>query len=430
MSAARPWRVVFWLIFVCSYAGNQFTPLLLMYKQVDHYSTTVVNEFLGVYVFGLAPALLLSGALSDRHGRKPLMYAGTCAALLASTFLAFSEYGTAGIFVGRWFAGVTVGVAMAVGNSWLKELSQAPYDPTADVQSGARRASLAFTLGSAVGALVAGLIAQLSDLGAWLPFVIHIAVAAPFLWLIRRVPETSRTGGARGSFWNQFRIPAAGHRRFRRVVLVAAPWIFGGAAIAYGYVPVLLADASGEWGLGYATLLTCVTLVVAALVQPAAKRLDTPSSARGLVACLAATVVGLAVVVAAVALDSLVLGVVASVAIGVAIGIGLVSSLLEVQRIADPEDLAGLTGVFYAVSYCGFLAPAVLSALSGWVAVPVLLGVLVVLAVLTTVALLRAYRSHLPTGHGRWPLGSDGNDGSDSSDGNDGGSVAGGDPVP
>ncbi|BDZ41816.1 MFS transporter [Paraoerskovia sediminicola] len=397
-AARKPWLVVFWLIFICSYAGNQFTPLLLLYKQVQNYSTTVVNEFLGIYVFGLAPALLLAGSLSDRHGRKPLMYAGTVAAILASVSLAFSEYGTTGIFVGRWFAGATVGIAMAVGNSWLKELSEGPYDLAADPQAGARRASLAFTLGSAVGALVAGLIAQFSSMGEWLPFVIHVVVTLPFLVILRSVPETSTTGGTQGPLWNQLKIPAAGHKRFTHVVLVASPWLLGGAAIAYGYLPVLLSDASGDWGLGYATLLTVLTLVVAALVQPFAKRLDSPDSARGLVACLAVTVVGFSLVVVAVARDSLVLGVVAAVVVGVAIGFGLVSSLLEVQRIAEPEDLAGLTGVFYAVSYCGFLVPAILSSLSQWVPVTVLLSVLVALAVLTTFVLLANYRKHLPTG--------------------------------
>ncbi|PJJ70420.1 putative MFS family arabinose efflux permease [Sediminihabitans luteus] len=392
----RPWVVVFALVFVCSYAGNQFTPLLLLFKDVQHYSTTVVNEFLGVYVFGLAPALLLAGALSDRYGRRPLMLVATLSAVLASGFLAFSAHGVALILLGRWFAGVTVGVAMAVGTAWIKELSEGPYDPGADLQAGARRASLAFTLGSALGALVAGAIAQLTDLGEWLPFVIHALLALPFVWLVTRVPETATTGGVAGPLRRQLRIPAAGHRRFVRVVVPAAPWLFCGAAVAYGYLPVLLGDAAGEWGLGYATLLTVTTLVVAALVQPLAKRVDTPSSARGLVVCLAAMAVGLGAVVAAVVADSLVVGLVAAAMVGVAFGIGIVSSLLEVQRIAGPADLAGLTGVFYAVAYAGFLAPAVLSALSGWVAVPVLLGALVVLAALTAVAVLAAYRRHLP----------------------------------
>ena len=40
----------------------------------------------------------------------------------------------------------------------------------------------------------------------------------------------------------------------------------------------------------------------------------------------------------------------------------LVGGLMEVQRIAGPDDLAGLTAVFYSLSYVGFFVPAVLAA--------------------------------------------------------------------
>ncbi|GII57841.1 MFS transporter [Planotetraspora thailandica] len=392
----RHWMVVFGVIFVCSWCGNQFSPLLLLYKQHDHYSALIVNAFLGVYVFGLAPALLLSGALSDRHGRRPVMFAGIVTAVLASVCLSFSAAGPGGIFAGRLLAGITVGTAMAVGNSWLKELSQPPHDRRADTGAGARRASLAFTLGSAAGALVAGLVAQLSPWGEELPFIVHIAITLPFVWLLWKAPETSTSGGEPGPLYAQFRIPAAGHRRFTRVVLVAAPWIFASAALAYGYVPVLLAGVTGKWGLGYATALTVVALGVAALIQPVAKRIDSPSSARGLVVCLGTVAAALVVGALAVQWSSVWLGMLASVVFGAGIGVGLVSGLLEVQRIASPRDLAGLTGVFYAVAYAGFLSPTVLAAVTPPFSTVALFAGLAVLALVCMLMLLRAYRRHLP----------------------------------
>lgn len=388
--------LVFWLIFVCSWCGNQFSPLLLLYKQHDHYSVLIVNAFLGVYVIGLAPALLLSGALSDRHGRRPVMFAGTVTAVFASVCLSFSAFGPIGIFAGRLLAGITVGTAMAVGNSWLKELSQPPHDRRADAGAGARRASLAFTLGSAAGALVAGLVAQLSPWGEELPFVLHIGITLPFVWLLWKAPETSTSGGEPGPLRAQFRIPAAGHLRFTRVVLIAAPWIFASAALAYGYMPVLLAGVTGAWGLGYATALTVIALGMAALVQPVAKRIDSPSSARGLVVCLGTVAAGLIVATLAVQSLSLWIGMLASTVLGAGIGIGLVSGLLEVQRIASPRDLAGLTGVFYAVAYAGFLTPTVLAAVTPPFSTVALFSGLAVLAVISGLMLLAAYRKHLP----------------------------------
>ncbi|WP_313545497.1 MFS transporter [Leifsonia aquatica] len=394
--AGSPWRGVFAVMFICSWCGNQFSPLLLMYKDVQHYSELTVNMFLGVYVLGLAPALLVAGALSDRHGRRPLMLAGVITAMLASAALALGALGPVPIYVGRLLSGITVGIAMAVGTSWMKEVSSSRFEPGVDGAAGARRASLAFTLGSAAGALVAGGIAQFTAFGEELPFVVHIALTLPLAWIVLRIPETATTGGERGPLLAQLRIPAAGHKRFRRVVLVAAPWIFAAAALAYGYLPVLLGAETGGWGLGYATLLTVIALGVASLVQPIAKRLHSVSSARGLVAALATIGGGLIVLTGAVVSRSLVLGVVAAVILGAGMGIALVSGLLEVQRIAKPRDLAGLTGVFYAVAYAGFLVPTIMAALTPPLSTVGLFLALIVLAGLSAAALLASYTKHLP----------------------------------
>ncbi|GIT81616.1 MFS transporter [Leifsonia sp. LS1] len=395
-SSRAPWRLVFAVMFVCSWCGNQFSPLLLMYKDVQHYSELTVNMFLGVYVLGLAPALLIAGALSDRHGRRPLMFAGVLSAMLASGALALGELGPVPIYVGRLLSGITVGIAMAVGTSWMKEVSSPRFEPGVDRAAGARRASLAFTLGSAAGALVAGGIAQFTVFGEELPFVVHIALTLPLAWAVLRIPETATSGGERGPLLAQLRIPAAGHKRFRRVVLVAAPWIFAAAALAYGYLPVLLGDRTGEWGLGYATVLTVVALGVASLVQPIAKRLHSVSSARGLVAALITIGAGLVILTGAVVTRSLLLGLLAAVVLGAGMGIALVSGLLEVQSIATPRDLAGLTGMFYAVAYAGFLVPTIMAALTPPLSTIGLFLALIALAALSSLALLASYSKHLP----------------------------------
>lgn len=392
----RAWKGAFGALFVCSWAGNQFSPLLLLYKDLDGYTAVMVNGFLGVYVLGLVPALLLAGALSDRHGRRPVMFAGTLFALATSTVLALGVLGPVPIFLGRLLAGVTVGTAMAVGTSWLKELSQAPFDSTADPGAGARRASMAFALGSGLGAAVAGVLAQWGPWPEVLPYLLHLVVTVPFVFFVRRIPETSTRGGLGGPLRKQVRVPAAAHRRFRRVVVVTAPWIFGVAALAYGYTPVLLQQQTRGFGVAYATCLTVVALSVAALVQPAAKRLDSVDSARGLVVALAVLTASVVCVGVTTIMGSLWLGVVSAAVAGVGIGIGLSSGLLEVQRIADPHELAGLTGVFYAIAYIGFLAPTVMSFVIPPFTPFDLFAGLVGLGLLCTATVLVNYRKHLP----------------------------------
>ena len=49
--------------------------------------------------------------------------------------------------------------------------------------------------------------------------------------------------------------------------------------------------------------------------------------------------------------------------LGLAYGICVVAGLILVQAIAEPDDLAGITGVYYSLAYSGFLLPTVLAAL-------------------------------------------------------------------
>ncbi|GAA4168168.1 MFS transporter [Gryllotalpicola koreensis] len=392
---SRVWLGLWGAVLVCSWGGNQFSPLLLMYENRDHYSALTVNVFLGVYVLGLAPALLISGSLSDRHGRRPVMLIGIAAAIAGSALLALGPLGPGFLAAGRLLSGITVGVAMSVGNAWIKELSGAPYG-NADRGAGARRAALAFTLGSGGGAVVAGLLAQWGPLPQILPFLLHIAVTLPFAFVIARLPETQRGGGVAGPWWRQLAIPSAGHRRFLRVVAVAAPWIFAAAGIGYGYLPTALRGVTGSWGLVFATAATAVALGTSSLMQPIAKRLHSADSARGLSSAVLVIVVGLAVVAVAIWQQSVWIGLVANLLLGAGIGIALVSGLLEVQAIAGPKDLAGLTGVFYAIAYAGFLTPALIAAVAGFAPVLVILAVIVGIGLVSWVALLVASRKHLP----------------------------------
>lgn len=395
-SRVRPWTLVLGAVFVCAWSGNQFSPMLLLYEHREHYSATTVTLFLGVYVLGLAPALVIAGAVSDHSGRRRPMMCGLWFGIAGSILLALGEIGSVPIYLGRLLVGMSVGTAMAVGTSWLKEVSQTPFDTISDHGAGARRASAAFTLGSAAGALVAGCIAQWGPWPEVLPYVLHVAVAAPFLWLIRRAPETVDATTNPVPIRQRMSVPSARHRRFLRVVLVCGPWLFIACGLSYGYQPVLLATSTGGLGLAYATALSVIALVSGAVVQPVAKRIDTASSARGIVVAMVTLAAGLLVMMGAVEVGSWPVGIVASVVFGCGFGIGLVSGLLEVQRLAPPRDLAKLTGIFYAVAYLGFIAPTVLAALTPPFTTMELLVAMLVLLIVSLVLVLIGYRRHLP----------------------------------
>jgi hypothetical protein len=323
------------------------------------------------------------------------MLLGVGATVIGSTLLAMGELGVGWLAAGRLFSGIGVGVAMAVGTSWMTELSRPPYQLNAPDGAGARRSAVVFGAGSAVGAMIAGLFAQWGPLPEVLPFVIHVVVAAPLLVVVTRTPETQTTGRAGLSLWRRLRIPGVRHKRFVSVIFIFAPWLFASAAIGYGYLPTQLL-ATGSFGLVFATAASIVALTTSSLIQPFARWVHSDNSARGLIVAVAFISGGLALVTLSIEMQSIALGIASSFILGAGIGIGGVSGLLEVQRIAGPRDLAGLTGVFYALAYTGFLLPVLIAALAVHVPVPVILWVLAGLAALTGVALAVSSRKHLP----------------------------------
>ncbi|MBN9111226.1 MAG: MFS transporter [Pseudonocardia sp.] len=387
----RAWLAVAAAMFCCGWGGNQFTPLLIMYRDAAGYSVLTVDAFLGAYVVGVVPTLLLAGRLCARRGRRPLMLAGTAASLLASVLLALGETGPVPIFAGRFATGTAVAIAMAVGSTWVKELSEPPYDDV-PAGTGARRAALSLTLGFGLGAGVAGVLAQWGPLPMELPYIVHGVLTVVALTLLSRAPET--VPGGTGTHVPPLR--AARHPRFLRVVLPMAPWIFGSAGVAYAIMPQLVGDRLGSWGLAYSTLLTVATLLTGAAVQPIAKRLDRRTDARAVVMSMIVMSGGLAFSVVAAVERSPWLALGAAIVLGAAYGVAVVAGLLEIQRLARPEDLAGLTGVYYALAYIGFLLPTVLAVAAHVVGYPWLLGALVVIAVAGTVTIAASGRSHLP----------------------------------
>ena len=392
----RPWAAVAVAVFCIGWGGNQFTPLLIAYAQHSGYTRVDVDILLGAYVLGLVPGLLVASALSDRHGRRPVMAAGLVSSALGSIILAIGDdAGFVALLGGRLLSGLAVGIAMAVGSAWIAELSRPPYD-SAPAGTGARRASIWLSLGLGVGPLFAGVLTAFAPLPLVLTYLLQALLCGAALVTLRWAVETRDAKHDSGApLLHRLRVPVAAHRRFLRVVVPMAPWIFGSAAIAYAIVPALVSDRLGHWALLYTSALTTLTLLCGVLVQPIARRLDDHSSARAIVVSMILMAAGVFAAVATAVTHSPIIAVFVAMLLGSAYGIAIVSGLLEIQRIAEPDELAGISGVYYSVAYIGFLLPAVLAMLAHFFSYPVMLTVVGVLAAACTLACASGWSKHL-----------------------------------
>lgn len=397
MFANRYWLPVASCLLLVGWGANQFASMLVFYQQTHGFSELAVTSMLGIYVAGLIPALLFGGRLSDRLGRKPATIAALIMTVLGSLALIGGVLSPAMIFVGRFIAGLATGVAMAAASSWVKELSQSPWDPSAGPSTGARRASLFTTAGFWLGPVVAGLIANWAPAPDVAPYLFHILLCLPLFVVLLKVPEavTTKTPGAGAHHADQRYAFTGGSQRFRFVVAPGAPWVFGSGTIGFAVVPSLMLGL-GESALLYSTAAVALTLGAGVAVQSVARRLDDAHSAKATLTAITTTVIGLLVALIAALGQWPMLGLVASTLLGGAYGLMLVAGLSETQRLSSPAALGGNTGKFYTLAYAGFLAPTVLALLALWFPPITLLVGVIVLALASMLTIAANSRRFLP----------------------------------
>jgi MFS transporter len=363
------------------WGAQQFAPLLLMYRAELGVGAATVQAVFAMYVVGLIPGLLFGGPVSDRHGRRPVVLAALAASVAASALLLVGGQGVAWLFAGRLVAGFASGAGFSAGAAWIRELSAGVGG-----EHGPRRATVAMTAGFGLGPLVAGVLAQWAPARTVLPYLPHLLLALAALPVVWRTPETRTPGAGAG----RLRLPDVSSRRFRTVVAPLAPWVFATAAVGFAYLPGLVAARLGGYVLIFSTVVTLLGPAAGIAVVPLARRVARAGSRHLIGTALGIVVAGLLVAALAAATIEPLLVVAADLVLGAGYGCCQVCGLSEVQRIARPGQLAGLTAAYQAISYVGFAAGVPLAALDHLVPPTVLLLGLAALAALTLVVTTRS----------------------------------------
>ncbi|MDQ2754081.1 MAG: MFS transporter [Actinomycetota bacterium] len=386
---AEAWRGAAAAMFGVGWGANQFASLILAYEAHRGLSVSTSEALFGVYALGLIPALLVGGPISDRHGRKVMGRPAALCSVVATLVLMAGHDHTTLLYVGRFLAGACSGAMFAAGTAWVKELSVAPFG-TGTGPLGARRTAVALSAGFGLGPVVAGIIAQWGPAPLVLPYVAHLMVMAwvlPYMW---RVPETTgmTTMPAPVPWTHCLRVAAPIRRRFLTVVVPLGPWVFTAPAVGFAVLPGLVAGHTPGYGVAFSALTAGVVIAFGVLIQPLAHRLGR----RGMLVGVVAIVVGLILGALAASTGSWPLVLVADSSLGCGYGLCLVAGLIEVQHLAGPDDLAGLTAIFYSLTYVGFAVPVALAALHRLTSSASLLTGLAALATLTLLLLAATTR--------------------------------------
>jgi MFS family permease len=371
------------------WGSNQFTPMLLVYHRTLGLGTGTLEALFGAYALGLIPGLLVAGPLSDARGRRPVVLPAAALSLLASVALVAGAHTVALLFLGRLLAGLSSGAAFSAGTAWLREASQAAAgrDGGDDGRTAARRAAVAMTAGFGLGPIVAGVLAQWAGAPSVVPYLPHIALMVAVLAMLRGAPETVTAPaalGGRGRPAIRLSAPSVRLPRFRRVVAPMAPWVFAAPAIAFALLPNVVGAGRVGDGIALTASITALTALSGVLIQPLARRLDLRAKLnRSAVGGLLLLSVGLGVGAVTAHSQQTWLLVPGAILLGGAYGMCLVAGLVEVQRMAGADELAGLTAVYYALTYLGFAAPYLMALAAHVVSYAVLLAGSAALALAT-----------------------------------------------
>jgi MFS family permease len=341
-------------MFAVGWGANQFSPMLLVYRDEIGLEASTRAALFGVYAAGLIPGLLLGGRASDRHGRRSLVLPFVALSPLATLILILGREEPALLATSRLLAGVCSGVVFGTASAWVQELSAGESPGIA-----ARRAAIALSAGFGAGPLAAALVAQWAPGPLIVPYLPHLVLAVVAFALLLSVPEPARVEapGRRPLIVSALRIP-----RFRRIALLLAPWVFGFASITAVMLPAAV-GAGAAYALLVAGLANGLTLGAGALVQPSIKRLEDRRPMAGAYLGLGlggGVALGGALAVVA---DSAALLLVLSPLCGVAYGAALVSGLRETERLAGPAERAATISIYLAMTYVGFSLPYLVSLL-------------------------------------------------------------------
>ncbi len=387
-TGARQWFKPAAAVSAAGWGAQQFTPLLLVYQDHLHLSNTTTQLTFAAYSVGLLPGLLLGGPFSDRFGRRAVMIPTMVASLVASLLLIAGPWGVGWLLAGRLITGVASGAAFSSGAAWLKELStRATHDPS----QGARRLTVAMGIGFALGPLVAGALAQWAPLHTFVPYIPHLLLAGAALYLVMTTPETLAKNPD-ASILGALRIREVRDRRFLMVVVPLAAWVFLPVAIILAYVPSVIHESVRSWTMMFVAIVTTFNAGAGILVQKTAKTIDAYGRQYLILTAFVLTIIGMLLAIESVHLSSPVLALISALVLGAAYGCAQVCGLMEVQSIADPARLGGLTSVYQALTYIGFTASFILAVLAPLGSPVRLLIYVTILAALSLVWLIWAQR--------------------------------------
>ena len=323
------------------------TPLYAVYQAAWGFSPITITVVFGIYAVAVLAMLLVVGSLSDHVGRRPVLLVATLGQ--TATMIVFATAnGVPALIVARVMQGLATGAAAGAVGAGMIDL---------DRVRGTTANSIAPLLGTATGALLAGVLVQYLPAPTVLVYAVLAGVyVVQFVGVLGMRETVTRRPGALASLRPHLRVPA----RLHSAMWIAMPALVAAWALAgfYGSLGPLLVR---RLLASQSVMLGGLALFVLAASGAAAVYLMRERTARSMLAIgTTALAGGVALTLAAIPTGSAFVFFSGAVIAGAGFGGTFQGAIRMVVPQAEPHERAGVLSIVYIIAYLAMGVPAVL----------------------------------------------------------------------
>lgn len=344
--AAWPVTAVFML-------SNAATPLYVVWQKNIGFSKGTLTVIFALYIVGLLGSLLVSGVVSDRVGRKPVVLPALALGLIACAVFSLAD-SVAALMVARLFTGIAVGSIVSAGMAAVTDVAGAERKRLA-----ALLASCAMVFGAGLGPLLAGVLSETLPGPTVTVFVVEAALLVTAAIAVLRMPVKRPEHIAKGAW---IRVPGVPQGRGIELALGIA--VFAPGITATSFVlslgPSLLSGLLGTTSRIVAGLMAFVMFLAATGVQFAVQRLPRPTI---LMLGALATTLSMVALILAVHTQQVALLIVSALLAGAGQGMGQLGGLSLLNHSVPPSRLAEANA---ALNVGGYISAGILPVSAGY----------------------------------------------------------------
>jgi MFS family permease len=333
-------------------AAGAPSPLLVFFEHKWGFHSGMLTIAFAIYAFGLLLALLVFGSLSDYIGRRPVLIGALLVQLLAMVMFFFaSDIGW--VIAARAVQGIGTGSAFSAFTAALVELA-----PARRKELGAVIGSVAPAAGLGFGALLTGAAIQFTGSPAKIVFAALAIVTSLGIGVAILSTETvNRRPGARRALRPQPSIPRRAVQEFVAAVPVQiGAWMLAG--LFMGLMPTII---RGLFNINSGLLNGATVFVYPGSAAAAGLLVGRFYPRSTALFGGAATIVGAALVMAAISATLLPLLLLGGLIGGVGFGSSYSGSLRTISPLAEPDQRAGLFAALFTVAYLAFGVPVIIA---------------------------------------------------------------------